>query len=417
VSTEGVLAGQLEEFSLVELLQAMGFGTNTGALHLRQQDGRSGVVYFDDASIVNCTELDTEALTLGSVLQQTQMASPEALEHAFQLQTQDPLGKRIGERLIDLGIISQDALNTALKTQSLWTVRELGLWRHGTYEFHLGEHLPPDASVLRIDNQRAVMEMVRYAHEWQGLEPYLPDGMRTHLQMAFDPPANHPLIFHVSAWRLITRVNSHPTVRRMATSLGLPELDVARMVGPLVREGLLVPVGAAGGPGLPEEAARLSMENFDLFTLLITIEQDWLKRKTPADQLIALGEFINLTMQNLEESCQLSGLNLSRETLHTLLLRGNLLRIGDYELRVRDNHIDIDDLASYCRRSFAGTARNALGSTKQFYDGTASILLRGLETAFEAINARVASPVDRAQNQEAWEALFQTFRGEVPADT
>ena len=417
MANDGILNGRLEEFSLVELLQAFGLSTNSGALHLHQDDGRSGVVYFDSGAIVNCAEIDTEALTLGSVLQQQQLVAPEALEHAFQLQKQDPLGKRIGERLIELGLLNQDTLNTALKTQSLWTVRELGLWRQGTYEFHPGEHLPPDAGVLRIDYQRAVMELVRYEHEWQGLQPFLPDGMRTHLQMAFDPPTNHPLIFKVPVWRIITRVNSHATVRRMATSLGLPELDVARMIGPLVREGLLVPVGAAGGPGLPDEAAQLSMENFDLFTLLITIEHDWLKRKQPADQLIALGEFINRTMLNLEESCQLSGLSLSPDTLHTLLAREHLLHIGDHELRVRDNRIDIDDLAAFCRRSFEGTARNAIGATKQFYDMTSSILLRGLEAAFQAINARVSSPVDRVQNQEAWEALFQTFRGEVQADT
>lgn len=416
VSNAGILNGRLEEFALVELLQAIGLSPNTGALHLRGNDGREGVIYFDTGAVVSCNEMDTEALTLGGVLQQLQIATPEQLEHAFQLQTQDPLGKRIGERLIDLGILDDEQLSSALKTQSLWTVRELGLWHSGSYAFHPGERLPLDASVLRIDVQRAVMELVRYEHEWQGLKPYLPEGMRTHLRMAFDPPAGHPLIFHVTAWRILSRVNSHPTVRRMATSLGMPELDVARMVGPLVREGLLLPTGAAGQPGLPEEAARLSMEHFDLFTLLITIEQDWLKRKAPADQLVALARFINLTMQNLEEACQMSGLGLSSDTLHTLLARQQLLRIGDYELRVYDNRIDLEDFEAFCRRSFEGTTRNAIGATKPFYDLTAGILQRGLEAAFQAINARIASPVDRAQNQEAWEALFQTFRGDAPPD-
>jgi hypothetical protein len=416
VSYDGILNGRLEEFALVELLQAIGLSSNTGALHLRGGDARTGVIYFDTGAVVSCTELDTEALTLGSVLQQLQIATPDQLEHAFQLQTQDPLGKRIGERLIDLGILDGEQLNTALKTQSLWTVRDLGLWHSGDYAFHPGERLPQDASILRIDYQRAVMELVRYEHEWQGLRPFLPEGMRTHLQMAFDPPTGHPLVFHVTAWRILSRVNSHPTVRRMATSLGVPELDVARMVGPLVREGLLLPVGAAGRPGLPEEAARLSMEHFDLFTLLITIEQDWLKRKSPADQLVALARFINLTMQSLDEACQMSGLSLASDTLFGLLARERLLRIGDYELHVHDNRIDLEDFEAFCRRSFEGTTRNAIGSAKPFYDLTAGILQRGLEAAFQAINSRIASPVERAQNQEAWEALFQTFRGDPSPD-
>lgn len=417
MSNAGILNGHLDEFSLVELLQVLGLSTNSGALHLLQADGRKGVIYFDNGAIVSCAELDTEALTLGSVLQQQQTVPSEALDQAYQLQRQDPLGKRIGERLIEMGLLTQDALNTALRTQSLWTLRELGLWRQGTYTFHPGEHLPPDAGVLNIDCQRAVMEVVRYEHEWQALQPFLPDGMRTHLQMAYDPPTNHPLLFQVPVWRAISRVNSHPTLRRMATSLGMPELDVARMVGPLVRQGLLIPTGAGGGPGLPHEAQQLSMANFDLFTLLITIEHDWLKRKQPADQLVGLASFINLTMQNLEEACQLAGLNLSPDTLSTLLAREHLLNIGDYELKVHDNRIDTDDLAAFCRRSFEGTARTAIGATKPFYDMTFTILQRGLETAFQAINARVAAPEERVQNQEAWEALFQTLRGEGQTET
>jgi hypothetical protein len=41
-------------------------------------------------------------------------------------------------------------------------------------------------------------------------------------------------------------------------------------------------------------------------------------------------------------------------------------------------------------------------------------LQQALRAAFEAINARIASPQDRAQNQEAWEALFQTLQSPQP---
>lgn len=408
----GSFNGSLSEFRLEELLQMMGLNQSTGALHLHQNEGRTGLIYFDRGALVSCSELDTEALTLGHVLQQLDLASATQLEHAFHLQTQDPLGKRIGERLLDLGILSQEDLNKALKTQTLWTVRELSRWDSGNYEFHPDEALPPDTATLRIDTTHAVMEVLRYQHEWETLAPYLTDGMRTRLIMAFEPPLGHPLVFHAQAWRVISRVNSQHTVRRIATSLHLPEVDVARMVGPLVQEGLLVPVGAAGGPGLPEEAARLSMHNFDLFTLLIGMEQDWLKRKTPADQLIALAGFVNATMEALEESCQSSGLSLAPETLTTILSRERLVGIGEYRFRVERNRLDVDDFATFCRRVIDGSSRNAIGATKSFYDAAYVILQSALRASFQAINARIASPIERTQNQEAWEALFLTFEGE-----
>ncbi|MGH2517729.1 MAG: hypothetical protein ACRDHP_18940, partial [Ktedonobacterales bacterium] len=221
-----------------------------------------------------------------------------------------------------------------------------------------------------------------------------------------------PLVFHAQAWRVISRVNSQHTVRRIATSLHLPEVDVARMVGPLVQEGLLVPVGAAGGPGLPEEAARLSMHNFDLFTLLIGMEQDWLKRKTPADQLSALAGFVNVTMQTLAESCQASGLSLAPETLAMILSRERLVGVGEYRFRIENNRLDVEDFTAFCRRVIDGTSRNAIGATKSFYDAAYDILEAALRASFQAINARIASPIERTQNQEAWEALFLTFQGQ-----
>jgi hypothetical protein len=412
VSNGSVFSGRLEEFRLEELLQMMGLGSSTGALHLYHSGGRSGLIYFDSGAMVSCTELDTEALTLGHVLQQLNLASAVQLERAFQMQTQDPLGKRIGERLVDLRIITQEQLMQALKTQALWTARELALWMEGSYEFHPDERQPGDNGHLHIDSTRVVMEVLRYKHEWETLQPYLPDGMRTHVTMAFEPPLGHPLLFHTAAWRVISRVNSHRTVRRVATSLHQPELEVARMVGPLVQEGLLVPIGAAGGPGLPEEAARLSMHNFDLFTLLIGMEQDWLKRKTPADQLIGLAGFINQTMSTLEDACHINGLTLAPDSLTKILAREGLAGVGDYRLRIDHNRIDVDDFAAYCRRVLDGSARGAIGTTKMFYETCSDVLQRALAAAFEAINGRVASPMERAQNQEAWEALFLTFRGE-----
>ena len=52
MSNGSVFSGRLEEFRLVELLQMMGLGSNTGALHLHQDSGRTGLIYFDSGALV-----------------------------------------------------------------------------------------------------------------------------------------------------------------------------------------------------------------------------------------------------------------------------------------------------------------------------------------------------------------------------
>ncbi|HEX8996574.1 MAG TPA: DUF4388 domain-containing protein [Ktedonobacterales bacterium] len=401
--------GRLEEFGLVDLLQAMNLDGKSGALHLNADTGGSGIVYFDHGVIVGAQEQDREALTLGIVLQQLQMASKQQMDHVFQLQTQDALGKRIGERLVDLRIITPQQLERALRTQTLWTIRELSLWKVGDYVFKAGEQMPTDALAPRTETTTAIMEALRYQHEWDALEYVLPAGMRTYLSMASEPPIDHSLQFHPAAWRVIARVNSQRTVRRIATSLRMPELDVARMVGPLVREGLLTPSQVGGTAGRPDEAARIDLVSFDLFTLLISMEQTWLKCKSEADRLVALVRFINDTMDALAQTYRANDVMLSPDTLANILERDGIFGVGDYLFVIDNNRINVDEFAVYSRKVFDASGRGADNTSSSLFVEYRDQLQRALELAFHAINARISSPAERVQNQEAWEALFTAF--------
>ena len=122
---------------------------------------------------------------------------------------------------------------------------------------------------------------------WEELQPYLPDGMRTRLDMAFDIPRGPLLKFDVNTWHAISRINTYRTIRNIASAIRQPELEVARLLAPQVERALLVPVETGSQPGLPIPAQRLSMESFDLFSLLSRLEQEWLRRRQPVDQLPA----------------------------------------------------------------------------------------------------------------------------------
>lgn len=413
---DSVLKGRLEGFRPAELLQVMGLNSSTGALHLHSEDDRSGLIYVEAGSIVSCAELDTEALTLGNVLQQLNMATPEQLDRAYLMQTQDPLGKRIGERLVDLNILTRDQLAMALKTQALWTLRELALWREGSYEFRPEERAPLGYNDLRLSMTQAVMEMMRYEAEWNDLVEQLPDGNRTNLALAPMSPTQQTLQFPTGVWRIIAQVNTQHSVRRIATAVRQPEEQVARQLAYLVRDQLLIPVGAAGTPGLSDEAERLSMNHFNLFSLVQRMEQDWIRKKSPVDQLVALATFINLTMVSLEDACRNQHLGLAPDTLAILLARERLTGINGYDFKIDRNRIDVDDFAAFCKRSFDGNMRGQFQVAPEFYHAALETLLHALGAAFEAINARIASPRVRSQNKEVWEALFATFRGQAPAE-
>jgi hypothetical protein len=89
-----------------------------------------------------------------------------------------------------------------------------------------------------------------------------------------------------------------------------------------------------------------------------------------------------------------------------------LLRVAGYPLKIQDNQINIDDFTQYCRSYL--DPRNVDPAAGKFHDRASALLQRALRATFQAINARIASPLERMQNQEAWDALFLGFQGEPP---
>ena len=409
-----LLQGSLRDFGLVEILQMMELGGMTGALRLKQPTGRIGIIYFSDGKLASCSELDAGALTLGDVLQQLGMATSPQIELAFSQQLQDAFGKRIGERLIGMGVINEKQLREALRTKALWTVREMALWKDGSYEFisspTANTILPYGENSLELEVMRVTMEMVHYSDEWEHLGQLLPQSMRTILQMA--PAIPYAMSLDTRTFELLVHVNLYRRVRRIASAMRRPEMNIARELSQLVQQRLLIPLyqdmsaeSNERDVRLPDPAEKLRMESFELLNLISRMEQEWNRRHTPMDQLPALIEFINWTMDALAETCRARGADLDPNTLKSLLSRENLRYMGNYEFKVDQNHIDVDNFKSLCYEVLSTN----MEQTQDFYDEAVIVLQRILRRIFDTINSRVVSLDERLENQEVWEAMFEQF--------
>jgi len=413
-----LLQGLLREFGLVEVLQMMELGSMTGAIHLKQAMGRIGIVYFKIGKLAGCSELDAGALTLGDVLQQLGMATGPQIDYAFSQQLQDPFGKRIGERLVENGVITNAQLKEALRKKALWIMRELALWKEGTYEFiatRNGEAksiLPYGEESLDLEVMGVTMEMVRYADEWEQLGQYLPRGIHTQLQMA--PAIPYAMRFDTRTLELLGGINRQRSVRRVASAIRRPELEVARDLAFLVQQRLVLPTrqeetqrvtGDGRGVRLPDPAERLRMESFELMNLLSRMEQEWNRRRTPEEQLPALAEFVNWTMDALSETCRANGAELDPNTLDNLLTRNNLRFMGTYKFIIEHNTIDVEDFTALCHEVLRGDIQKA----HDFFEEASIVLQHILLCIFDSINGRVASLHERLENQEVWEAIFTQF--------
>ena len=139
---------------------------------------------------------------------------------------------------------------------------------------------------------------MRYTDEWEQLLQFLPHGMRTTLQMA--PAIPYAMSFDTRTLELLGSVNRYRSVRRIASGLRRPELEVARDLALLVQHGFLrhtlqpaTPRPSGRAVRLPDPAEKLRTESFEFLNLISRMEQDWLRRRGPMEQLPALAEYIN----------------------------------------------------------------------------------------------------------------------------
>ena len=138
------------------------------------------------------------------------------------------------------------------------------------------------------------------------------------------------------------------------------------------------------------------------------MEQTWERKRNSVDQLAVLAEFVNWTMDALAEACRANKTELDPNTLRSILFEQRLWYIKNYQFQLDQNHIDVDNFATHCKNVLSGEVGD-MKESGEFYDEASSVLRRILSTLFELVNARIADPLERLENQEVWEAMFEQF--------
>lgn len=162
------LSGTLKDFGIADILQLIGQQTKTGKLRLTNGSDEVEIA-FVNGNVVFATEKKRDkANLLGNLLIRAEMLSDEQLEEA--LQQQQRTLKRLGDILVQLGLITEAQLSQLARLQATETLYRLFSWKTGTYEFVQDEEVDfgkPPFEPLRAES--ILLEGFRRMDEWPGL--------------------------------------------------------------------------------------------------------------------------------------------------------------------------------------------------------------------------------------------------------
>jgi len=233
------IRGSLKEASLPDVLQLLAMGQKSGCLSVTHRSN-FGYVYFDRgrisyASIVNRRD------RMGDILVKSGLLSPAQRDQA--VAAQDRLrGPRLGEILVELGLITRDELHRHIRVQIEEAVYFLFTWSQGTFSFEAGVRPDEQDFLVSINPESLLLEGARRVDEWGLIEKKIPSS-----DLVFDLDrgrlAESAAALTADQESLLPLIDGRRDVVTLVDESGLGEFDVGKALYGLACAGFVHRVG------------------------------------------------------------------------------------------------------------------------------------------------------------------------------
>jgi hypothetical protein len=135
------LAGKLEDVPLADVMQFIHLGRRTGTLSL-QRGPDVGEITFHHGAIVGARS--PASRKIGELLLEEGILEQTGLDEALRVQAEEEPDQTLGQILLSRGTVPMDAVRDAVRGQIEKTIYELVTWNYGSFVFELDTLKPVD---------------------------------------------------------------------------------------------------------------------------------------------------------------------------------------------------------------------------------------------------------------------------------
>jgi hypothetical protein len=245
------LKGNLRDFTITQLLNLINLARKTGTL-IVEGPAEKIIVSFRDGKLAYA-QAGQEDNSLVAILYRAHKLSA-AQQRALKERAGNMSDKELGLLLVNANYINQQDIISSLQNHFVNIVNRLFTWVEGLFRFE-NDVIPPDDKItVRISLENIIIEGSRRLREWEQLQDELPN-----LDMALkftDRPGANIRSFNLSVeeWRVVSYINPKNTMRQIARTNKISDLEIRRIVYGLLQAGLVEitrPEGVMPVPAAP----------------------------------------------------------------------------------------------------------------------------------------------------------------------
>lgn len=233
---------------LADIFQALALSKREGTLHV-SSGGKEINIFFSGSGV---RLLSTGALRhtrLGSILLEKDDFPPGDLEFALQLQK--ATGKKLGEILVEYGMLKQEEIDECLRRQIEEEICEIFLWNDAEFSFEPG--LPKEGffdpsgegRIFDLNVSRILVEAARNADEWSVLLSRIQGAKSRFIYKNGYPvlPDTSPFGISIAVVSRLPYMLKEPhTIDELASELHIDPDTVAKLIAYLIRKGRVIEI-------------------------------------------------------------------------------------------------------------------------------------------------------------------------------
>ncbi|MEZ6037700.1 MAG: PQQ-binding-like beta-propeller repeat protein [Planctomycetota bacterium] len=238
------MRGDLHQISLADIFQTLSMSKMEGVLRVRNPlEERQ--VFCSDGYVRILVPARLTFRRLGQRLLQAGVIHAEQLRTALLEQRKEKLP--LGELLVRSGIVAQEQIDEILGMQVAEDLFSLFTWQHGSFEFFKGDPVPDSvratfAECPEYEISSLLLEVARRSDEWQSILEALRSLDEIPARIA--EPAN-PDDLAEAHHDVLAGADGRSTYRQIADQTTQGLFEAARAARDLVRGGILAPIDDA----------------------------------------------------------------------------------------------------------------------------------------------------------------------------
>lgn len=230
------IKGSFKEVSLPDVLQLLAVGRKTGCLKVT--DGSNfGSVYFNDGKICFSNLLNRPD-RLGDRLFSRGLITEKQLQDALAQQKLEGGSRRLGDILLEAGLLKQQDIETDVSGQIEDTIFYLLRWPDGEFFFE-PDSLPEGENILvSLDAMNLLLEEARRVDEWRTLEKKLPSPQTILERVAMDMDKQEELNLNSEEKQVLSLIDGYRSLAEVLEASALGEFSTSKIVYGLLLAGL-----------------------------------------------------------------------------------------------------------------------------------------------------------------------------------